>query len=242
MKRLLTASVVLGFVAVLSACATPNAAGGPAPVASATPETDGGVKAGIELDAAWLDGGRMIAIVTAGSTSCAPMGDAIGYADGVLEVAFVESPEDAACTNDIASRATLVALPEGVDPTKDLEIHVTGAEYVGETDLDGVAGLVGGGETDYTPSAGWLDADGQFVVVTWGSSSCLPVLQDAAATGPSEVTVTFQTPDAEGQVCTMDMAPRGLVVTVAGLEEDANTTLVLTGGGVDARTKILGSD
>ena len=90
--------------------------------------------------------------------------------------------------------STFVAVPEGVDPAKDLEISVSGDGYHRRpTDLDGVDGLGGpGGETDYAPSAGWTDDDGQFVfLLTWGSSTCLPVVESVEATGPAEVTVTF---------------------------------------------------
>ena len=83
--------------------------------------------------------------------------------------------------------------------------------------------------TDYLPSAGWTDTDGQFVLLTWGSSSCAPVISEVAASGPAEVTVTFETPAAD-QVCTMDMAPRAAVAVVDGLEEDSDVTLVLAGG------------
>lgn len=243
MKRSLAASVVLGFVAVLSACATPAGSGTPVPTSSsgASVAPDGAVEpSDVELDAAWLDGGRMIGVVTQGSSSCVPSAGDVTFADGVLAVEFVDGTDDQVCTADMAPRVTPVTVPGGVDPSADLEIHLSGDGYTGDTDLDGVPGLVAGSETDFTPTAGWLDADGQFVVLTWGSSSCPPVLQDVAATGASEVTVTFQTPDAEGQVCTMDMAPRALVVPVSGLEDEGNTTLVLTGGGVEATTKILG--
>ena len=78
-------------------------------------------------------------------------------------------------------------MPEGVDPAQELEIRVTGEGYHGDTDLDGVAGLTGGGETDYLPSAGWTDEDGQFVILTWGSSTCVPAVENVAAAGATEV-------------------------------------------------------
>ena len=67
------------------------------------------------------------------------------------------------------------------------------------------------------------------MLLTWGSSSCVPVIAEVAASGPAEVTVTFETPAAD-QVCTMDMAPRATVVgLVDPLEEDSDVSLVLTG-------------
>lgn len=148
-------------------------------------------------------------------------------ADGSLAVTLVEPDADTACTRDLVPRVTLVEVPEDVDPAEDLSITVTGDGYSGSTDLMGVDGLAGG-MTDYLPSAGWTDTDGQFVLLTWGSSSCAPVISEVAASGPAEVTVTFETPAAD-QVCAMDMAPRAAVAFVDGLEEESDVSLVLTG-------------
>ena len=114
------------------------------------------------------------------------------YEDGVLQVELAAPEGDKACTADLVPRVTLVGVPEDVDPEEDLAIEVTGDDYYGEVELAGVAGLAAGGETDYLPSAGWATAAGQFVILTWGSSTCVPVIEDVAATGPAEVTVTFQ--------------------------------------------------
>ena len=139
---------------------------------------------------------------------------------------------DTACTADLAPRVSLVGVPEDVDPTQDLEIEVTGDGWAGDTELGGVADLGGGGETDYLPSAGWTDVDGQFVVLTWGSSSCAPVIENTEATSATEITVTFATPPAD-QVCTMDMAPRAVVTSVLEAEDDADMFAILTGGEFD---------
>src|SRR5690606_34524378 len=95
-------------------------------------------------------------------------------------------------------------------------------------------GLAGGGETDYAPSAGWTGEDGQFVILTWGSSSCAPMAETVTASGPAEVTVIFATPPTD-QVCTMDMAPRALITAVDGLDadDDAEVFAVLTGAEFD---------
>lgn len=234
--------------AALAACATPVGSGpGPAATTGGTPSgTPGGASTDIEVDAAWLDGGRMIGIVTQGSSSCVPTAGEVTYDAGVLDVEFVEFADPSgvtACTDDLSPRVTLVGLPEGVDPTQDLQIRVTGDGYRGDDDLGGVPGLAAGGETDYLPSAGWTGADGQFVLLTWGSSTCRPVIENVAPSAPAEVTVTFATPPAD-QVCTMDMAPRGTVAQVTGLEEDSGVVAVLTGSpefdGV--RVPIVGSD
>jgi hypothetical protein len=218
----LPAALVLVGVA-LAGCATP-AANSPSSNSSASDATD------LEIDAAWLDDGRIIGLVTMGSSTCIPAADeATLQADGSLAVTLIEPDADTACTRDLVPRVTLVEVPEGVDPSQDLAITVTGDGFTGSTDLDGVDGLAGGGMTDYLPSAGWTDTDGQFVMLTWGSSSCAPVISEVSASGPAEVTVTFETPAAD-QVCTMDMAPRATVAVVDGLEEDSDVSLVLVGG------------
>ncbi|GAA1919103.1 hypothetical protein GCM10009775_09580 [Microbacterium aoyamense] len=226
----------IALVALLSGCATPaGGSGGATPI-----ESDSGSE--IEVDAAWLDGGRMIGLVTQGSSTCIPTASDVTLSDGSLEVTLEEPAADTPCTRDMVSRVTLVAVPEGVDPTQDLDIWVTGEGYYGETDLDGVEGLVAGGETDYLPSAGWAGSDGEFLLLTWGSSTCVPVLENAEATGAAEVTLTFQTPPAD-QVCTMDMAPRGQVVFVDGPEDDEGVFAILTGGEfAGARVPIVGSN
>jgi len=244
-SRSLAAGLGLALLAagVLTACASPAGSGGSSSTPAPSGSASGGPSAEIEVDAAWVDGGRMIALVTEGSSStdCIPVAGDATYANGVLEVELLAPPADTVCTADYVSRATLVGVPEGVDPTQDVEIRLTGA-YTGDTDLDGVPGLVAGGSTDYLPSAGWAD-DGRFVIVTWGSSTCVPVISDVAATSTTEVTVTFATPPAD-QACTMDMAPRANVAQVtAELDDDAEVFAILTGAEFDnVRIPIIGHD
>ena len=125
---------------------------------------------------------------------------------------------------------TLVDVPKDVDPAQNLQIEVTGDEYFGLVELEGVAGLDPAGETDYEPSAGWATTKGQFVILTWGSSTCIPEIEDVAATGPAEVTVTYVTPPTD-QVCTMDMVGPAAVTSVNDLEEDSGVVAILTKGG-----------
>ena len=215
-------AVLLLSGAVLAGCAST-----PAAAPTADPSTGGSSE--MEIDAAWLDDGRIIGLVTTGSSTCIPAADeAILQADGSLAVTLVEPDAEMACTRDLVPRVTLVEVPEGVDPSEDLAITVSGGGYAGTAELDGVDGLAGSGMTDYLPSAGWTETEGQFVLLTWGSSSCVPVISEVAASGPAEVTVTFETPAAD-QVCTMDMAPRATVAVVDGLEEDSDVSLVLVG-------------
>ncbi|GAA1953714.1 hypothetical protein [Microbacterium deminutum] len=211
----------------LAGCATPSGGStSPEPTPTQTLEPDP------DLGAAWLDDGRMIGLVTLGSSTCVPQADQVQLADDVLHVTLAKPDTTQACTRDLVPRATLVTVPKDVDPEKNLQIEVTGDNYFGRVELDGVAGLAPGGATDYLPSAGWATAKGQFVILTWGSSTCIPVIQDVAATGPAEVKVTYQTPP-ENQVCTMDMTPRAAVTAVNALQDDTGVQLILTGDEFD---------
>jgi hypothetical protein len=234
--RTRTALAGLGLAAllagVLTACATTSGGTAPTggdPTGSGTPNGDSSEQ---EVGAAWLDGGRLIGIVTQGSSTCIPTAEEATYEDGVMKVTLVDVEGDTACTADLAPRVSLVGVPEGVDPAQGVEIEVTGDGWQGDTDLDGVPDLAAGGETDYLPSAGWTDVDGQFVVLSWGSSSCAPVVENTEATSATEITVTFATPP-DDQVCTMDMAPRAVVTSVLEVEDDAETFAILTGGEFD---------
>ncbi|MDX2377809.1 hypothetical protein M4I32_13465 [Microbacterium sp. LRZ72] len=227
----------LMLIAALAGCA--SAPGGePTESRSAPSET-----AEIEADAAWLDEGRMIGLVTWGSSTCVPgVEQTTVLDDGTLVVELAEPPADEPCTADYAPRITLVDVPEGVDPALDLAIEVTGGGIDGEISLDGVPGLDPSGMTEYLPSAGWADEDGVFVLLTWGSSTCIPVISSVVATGPAEVTVTFETPP-EDQICTMDVVPRPELVSVEGLEERGGVTAVLVGDEFDGtRIPVYGAN
>lgn len=211
------ASLALGALA-LAGCAGQGPAG-----SGGTDATSG---AEIEVEAGWLDGGRAIALVTQGSSTCVPTASEVALqADGTVAVTLEDPAGDAVCTRDLVPRATLVELPAGADPGAELAVVVTYGDARGETDLDA---YTGDPVEEYAPSAGWVD-DGQFAVLTWGSSSCAPVVESVEATSSSEVLVTFVTPPAD-QACTMDMAPRVVLATVEGVEDDA-ATLTLIGGG-----------
>lgn len=231
-RRITTASalLLLGALALSGCASTPGASSSPTPTAPATGEE-------IEVDAAWLDGGSMIGLVTQGSSTCVPAaGEVTLEADGTLSVVLEEVDPGRPCTRDYVSRVTLVGLPEGVDPTKELEIRVTGAGLHGDTDLDGVPALAHAEVPEYSPTAGWVDDD-EIVVLTWGSSSCAPVVADVKVTDPAGVTVTFVDPPAD-QICTADMAPRAVVIHAPGLDDDLDVALTLAGGGAEFATPV----
>ncbi|MEI3867940.1 hypothetical protein V6S02_12725 [Microbacterium sp. CCNWLW134] len=243
--RLVLALAVLGAgAAVLAGCATPSGSSGTASASptssssqSASPEpSSGGVVVTDDVEAAWLDGGRGVGLVTYGSSSCLPVVGEPTYADGVLTV-DISDPEGEACTRDLVPRGSYVGVPEGVDPTRELEIVVTGT-YADDTDLDGLEGEIAVPE-EFAPSAGWADDD-MMLILSWGSSTCAPVLESAEAAG-SEVLVSFAEPVSD-QVCTADMAPRVTVAAVTGsVDDDAPVTAVLSGGEfADIQVPVLG--
>jgi hypothetical protein len=202
-----------------------------------TPGTTGPAETDMAVDAAWLDGGRMIGVVTWGSSGCVPTaGDVALSDDGTLTVELSDAAAtegERVCTADYAPRISGVGVPEGVDPTQPLTLTVSLGGAEGTTTLAGVTGPpVPAPETDYLPSAGWTGRPGMLAYVTWGSSTCVPAVQDAAVTGEAQVTVTFQEP-APDRMCTMDMVPRPGLVEVSGLTIAVGARLVLTGDTFD---------
>ncbi len=240
----LAVSSALAAALVLAGCTV--GPGGAAPHSTSDPSSGPG-NAGTgddqdDLDAVLLDDGRMFAVVSWGSSTCLPqVGEAT--ADGQRVLVTLVDPEgegatEQACTADLAPRASVGALPEGVDPTKDVTIVVTYGDLLDEIDVDGDPDASGapGSASEFEPSAAWFD-DGGVVLLTWGSSSCAPVVESAEADG-STGTVTFATE--EDQVCTMDMAPRATVVEFAedDVDEDAPFQLTLVGGGLDGTVEV----
>lgn len=224
-RRPLALLALLGAgVLLLAGCATATPSGG---------SSSSGDAVELEVEAGWLDGGRQIALVTWGSSGCIPTAsDVAVQADGAVAVTLDEGAADKACTADYGPRVTLVGVPDGVDAAQEVSLVVTDRKGGrGETDLDAFAGAA---VEEYAPSAGWVD-DGMFAVLTWGSSSCAPRVQDVSAEGEI-VTVAFVDPPAD-QVCTMDMAPRAVLAQTPDASDDA-TQVTLTGGGAEFATPV----
>ncbi|WP_460775613.1 hypothetical protein [Microbacterium sp. GXF7504] len=200
----------------------------------------------MEVDAAWLDAGRFIGVVTWGSSTCVPGdGGATLADDGTIEVVLADPAElepERPCTEDYRARVTVVGVPEGVDASQPHPVSVTLGAGSGTTELPGLADAAAPGTpTDYAPSAGWTSTPGMIVYLTWGSSTCVPLVQDVQLTGEAQVTVAFQEPDPD-RMCTMDMAPRAGLVEAPELAPTPGAELVLTGDGFDAvPVRILGA-
>ncbi|MFK4114490.1 hypothetical protein ACI2K6_07670 [Microbacterium sp. NPDC006705] len=231
---LLSALALAGCATTPGAAASGNTGSSGSDAGSAAPSQDA------DVEAAWLDGGRAVGLVTYGSSSCQPVVGEV-TASGQTVTVELSDPEGMACTRDYAPRASYVGLPTGVDPTQDVDIVVSGG-YTGDADLDGVAGLEGPtGEVndEMLPSAGWFD-DAGLVLLTWGSSSCPPVFETVALDGDA-VRATEATPAAD-QVCTMDYAPRLSVVAVEGVSDDARPgeIVLVSPAGDEQRISIIG--
>lgn len=231
--RLLRASSAAATLAAAALLATACAGtpGSDAPTSSHTPSDDptAPVADGVsEVEVAWLDGGRAIAVMTWGSSSCAPMlGDVVGDAQSIRVI--LAASGEKACTDDLTPRALMVPVPEGVDVTTEVEVEVVYGQRTDIADLEALAETPQG-QTDYQPTASWYDDDG-LVLLTWGSSSCPPVVDDVQATDAG-ATVTFQDID---RPCTMDMAPRLTPLSVASGATDGPLELTLVGGGLDGK-------
>lgn len=219
----LTGLLGAGLLAVgaLTGCAS-GASSSPSSPDAESPASTG------DVQAAWVDAGRAIAVVTSGSSSCVPaVGGEPQVEDGVLTVDLVE-PSQGPCTSDLAPRATLVTLPSETDPSAGLTVRVTGSTE-GEAVLAALDDPPAAEES--SPSAGWVN-DSLIAIVTYGSSSCVPVVESVSSTG-DRVAVQFATPPAD-QVCTMDFSPRVTLAYLGTAAADGAISLVLSGGGVQA--------
>lgn len=235
--RLVTALSALAAVLLVAGCTV--GPGGAAPYTTSDPSTGPGDTGGGEvedMDGVLLDDGRMFAVVTWGSSTCIPQVDTVSANGQTVEVSLVDADAAAACTSDMAPRASVGALPEGVDPAQDITLNVTYGEASEDVDISGGSfSGVPGESTEYLPSAGWID-DGTLVLLTWGSSGCPPVVETLEATGNAG-TATFVT-DAD-KVCTMDMAPRATLLAFGeDAADDDDFTLTLVGGGLDGTVEV----
>ncbi|AZS45988.1 MULTISPECIES: hypothetical protein [Microbacterium] len=232
---------VIGLVAAALLVAGCTAGPGAQTPTSSPAPSAGGVDDQNDVEGTLLDDGRMFAVVTWGSSTCVPQVDTVEAQGQTVTVTLVDPDGDGAekaCTADLAPRASIGALPEGVDPTADITLNVSYGDITDDVDLDADPAATGtpGTSTEYLPSAGWFD-DGGLVLLTWGSSSCPPVVDSLEGSG-SAGTATFAT-DAD-QACTMDMAPRATILSFGEdtVDDDAPFTLTLVGGALDGTVEV----
>jgi hypothetical protein len=235
-RRTLALVTLAAAAALLAGCATGTGSpGASSPAPSAT--------AASEIGAAWLGGGETVGLVTFGSssTACIPTAASTTYASGILTVELAGPPANTACTMDYTARATPVAVPAGVDSSKDVRVVVTGAVQ-GETVLAGVASMPPGGSSyEGVPTAGWTTLPNTLVLLTYGSSTCLPQISDAKVSSPGKITVTEAALPANTP-CTADMVPQTTVVEVPGVTSGtAYTMVLLTAGGGSFEVPVSGT-
>ena len=226
-RTLSLSALVTATTLVLVGCA-----GSASPAGS--PSATGGTQV-LDVSAGWLDGGRAVAVVTHGSSSCVPSASEVSvHADGSVAVTLVDPTGEAVCTADLAPRASLVSLPNGVDAAAKLSLTVSLGTARGQVTLEPYAGPA---VAEYAPSAGWIDGN-VLAILTWGSSSCALRVQSAVSTG-TDVAVTFVDPPAD-RACTMDMAPRATLLSFGddAVDDDAPFTLTLVGGGLEGTVEV----
>lgn len=229
---LIIAALAASASLALAGCAQLEPVNAPIPTDRATsapePSTD--------PSAAWLDGGKGIGLVTYGSSSlaCTPAVEHVDADGQTVTVTLAEADPKAMCTADFVPRATYIGVPEGVDASKDVTVSFDGAGFQGRLTLPGSTAL--DHPAQGKPSAGWFSSTG-IVLLTWGSSTCPPVVSDLAEE-KAGATVTFQT-DAT-KPCTMDYVPRLTVLGVNPPKDPSDYTLTLKGGNLDGEVKVLG--
>lgn len=206
--------------------------------ASPTASSGGSTAPASEVGAVWLDGGRVLGVLTQGSSTCAPVAaDPTLDAEGVLHVLLAPSM-GSACADDLVWRATLIAAPTAIDRADELRVEVTG-EAQATVALPGVD--VGAAPAEeYAPSAGWSTIDDTLVVLSWGSSSCPAVLASADAAGPGEVELRFAELDAT-RSCTMDMVPRAVIARTPADAREAQTAVLVSDAFGELRVPIAGA-
>lgn len=238
--RIRTALAIAALAAsatiALAGCAQLEPVSPPIPTADSTaspePSTDPA--------AAWLDGGRGIGLVTYGSSSlaCTPVAEDVKADGQTVMVTLAEPDPKAVCTADFAPRATYIGVPEGIDASKDVTLSFQGGGFQGRLPLEGSSALSTGGSSDGKPSAGWFSDNG-IMLLTWGSSTCRPVVTDLTENqDKTGATVTFQT-DAT-QVCTMDFVPRITMLGVNAPADPAGYALTLKGDHLDGTVTVIG--
>ncbi|MGM7698100.1 hypothetical protein [Microbacterium sp. A84] len=248
LRLAMSAAAVLAAALLVVGCASSPGSSSPGSSApdSSSPDSPAAPVTDDDFEAAWLDDGRMFAIVTWGSSTCVPVVDEVIAKGQTVTVALVDPPSadgaETVCTADLSPRASIGGVPEGVDPTQDVEFIVTVGDVTDDVDLDGNSALAGtpGSETEYAPSAGWFDDEG-VVLLTWGSSTCPPIVENVEEQ-PGGATVTFKTED---RPCTMDMVPRA---TMLGFSDDSDDSddnddgdfiLTLVGDNLDGTVTVI---
>lgn len=185
----------------------------------------------------------MVAIVTRGRSGRAPLATEVKVDDETVHVTLEEQGSEASAPSrridgaEGVDRASLIGVPERIDPHRDLTLLVTMGGSTSEVRLLADPGLTGtpGRTTEYEPTAGWYD-ERALVLLTWGSSSCPPIIGSIEGQRTAG-TVTFVRED---RPCTMDMAPRATIIEFREFPvvPDDRFTLTLVGDNLDATVAV----
>ncbi|MDT0156174.1 hypothetical protein Q9R19_00890 [Microbacterium sp. ARD32] len=237
-SRLRFAPVMLALAAVAllaSGCSATPAS--PVPTSTPSPREHRSTEPG-DLYAAWLDGGRMIGIVTWGSSTptCQPFVQA-SSADGQdISVELTYPPEASdGCNSDLRLLAHVIGVADGVDASRDVRISIRDGDESGSAALAGFADQETG-VPDQAPTAGWFADDG-ILLLTYGSSSCPPEVDEVERTDAG-ATVRFASRD---RMCTMDLAPRVTPIVLPDpVDRDVAFVLTLQGDNLDGEVRVRG--
>lgn len=233
-------AIIALALGALAGCASSSPGASSSPSASAS--APGAATA--PVGAAWLDGGHGAALVSMGSSSCPPQAGEVTASGQTVTVDFPTATAAKPCTSDHAPRASYIALPSGVDATKDVQIVATG-ELSGTVKLAALASSPAA-PGDNAPSAGWVEgaggsdvSSGSFAFVTWGSSTCVPSV--GSVSGTSAGSVTLQLAESPNTACTMDMVPRAGLAVVPETVTDSAVKVSFEGAGITGSTDMLGT-
>ena len=220
-KLVALASVASLLALSLSACS--NGSVTPSP-------TDGNSEPGesFELEAAWLAGGNVIALVTWGSSNCIPTPSAVN-AVGVNEmsIALEPVPADRPCTRDYMPQVNVIDVPTDLDRQDPVTVKVKYLDAESTAQLAALDDYVPNEGIEFENSAGWASEDAA-VLVTYGSSSCQPVIESVGRDADGNVSLKFVDGD-PNQPCTSDLAPRFTYIGGIPAGETTGVSLLING-------------
>ena len=234
-----TFAAALAIVALaLTGCAT-NAAqpgGDPTTPVTAAPSPSGDGELGIDsgftpTDVTWFPDGRMF-VLTGDDGGCgSSVGPVTANGQTVTVTMLNNGGPDTICVAMAYQGLThAIWVPEGVDPTKPVDVHVTHLA-TGDATLD-LAPLaeVQKAVDDHSPRGMWL-TDTRIALVVWDSPTCVSEIVSATQTGENAATLAFGPPEPTDADCAVDHAPQ--LVTVSTDDWDlhltSGATLTLTG-------------
>lgn len=225
-KLLALASAISLMALSLSACSSDQAE----PSATPSPsDNTSDAQNTFDLEAAWLSGGDSIVLVTRGSSNCLPsVTEVSASGTSQLKVTLEPAAEDLACLRDFVPQFNVIEAPSDLDRSAPITLKVEYLDAIATAELAAVSDYTSG-TLELTDSAGWA-SDTSIVLVTYGSSSCVPMLESAARDAEGNVVVNFADLATE-QACTADLAPRFTFIEGIESGKTDGVNLILNGDG-----------